>query len=121
MAYLLVASLAVGQAAPMGTALTYQGLLDFNGNPVTDTRDFGFVLWDRVGPGPVDVGSDRVDGVEVAAGLFTVKVDFGTGAFNGDARRLELYVCCATGFCPLWEDLVILSEWQQVTWKKCSF
>ena len=92
-------------AAPMGTVLTYQGHLDQAGvssggigqqsassEPVTGIRDFRFSLWDAVTNGNLVSTTQTVSAVSVSNGLFTVALDFGAGAFNGDARWLEIGV-----------------------------
>ena len=76
---------------PAGTAFTYQGQLKSSGVPVNDTCEFEFSLWDAETDGSL-IGSNGVTGVEVVDGLFTVKIDFGAGAFDGDARWLEIAV-----------------------------
>lgn len=80
---------------PVGTAFTYQGRLIKDGNPVDGTCDFGFTLWDSLGFEPIAFQSKP--GVIVTDGLFTVELDFGAGAFQGDARWLEITVRCPAG------------------------
>ena len=90
-------------AAPMGTALTYQGQLQQtspgggigqqpSSGPVTGVYDFQFSLWDAVTNGDLVGTTQTVSTVSVSNGLFTVTLDFGTNAFNGDARWLEIGV-----------------------------
>lgn len=84
-------------AAPLGSAFTYQGKLAQNGMDVTDNCDFEFGLWDSAGGGTeVGVAID-IPGVSVISGVFTVELDYGAVAFNGDARWLEIAVACPTG------------------------
>ena len=88
--------------APMGTALTYQGQLQQSGSgnitgqpqsgPVTGICDFRFSLWDAVTNGNLVGATQTVSAVSVSNGLFTVTLDFGAGAFNGDARWLDIGV-----------------------------
>lgn len=83
------------QAAPLGTAFTYQGQLQKNGSPYNGTCSFQFSLWDAVSGG-AQVGSTLTQtGVTVSNGLFTVTLDFGTGVFTGDARWLQIAVQCS--------------------------
>lgn len=77
---------------PVGTAFTYQGRLLDGGNPVNDTCDFAFTLWDSLSMEPI--GTQSKTGVTVTDGLFTVELDFGGGAFQGDARWLKIEVQC---------------------------
>lgn len=80
---------------PLGTAFTYQGQLKQGGNPVNDTCDFQFSLWDAVSGG-TQVGTTQTKTVSVSNGLFTVAdPDFGAGAFQGDARWLGIAVKCS--------------------------
>jgi len=82
----------VAYAAPLGTAFTYQGQLKLDGQPLNGSADFSFSLWDAA------VGGNRLGPplvyreVDVVNGLFAVEVDFGAGAFNGDARWVEVEV-----------------------------
>lgn len=107
---LAMASLAVGSIAvlaggqggaagvtPAGTVFTYQGQLDQGGVPVNSTCDFEFSLWDAA-VGPTQIGSTlSVINVTVTDGRFTVQLDFGAAAFNGNARWLEIAVRCPAG------------------------
>ncbi len=78
--------------APVGTAFTYQGQLSDGGNPADGTYDFEFKLHDHP-TSEGQVGSTiYVDDRDVADGLFTVQLDFGSGVFTGDARYLEIGV-----------------------------
>jgi len=86
------------QDALPGTAFTYQGQLKSGGNPVNGNCDFQFSLWDA-SAGGTQIGSTQTKtGVSVTNGLFTIPdLDFGSGAFQGDARWLEIAVRCPAG------------------------
>ncbi|WP_322820263.1 hypothetical protein [Chloroflexus sp.] len=83
------------QAAPLGTAFTYQGQLQKNDSPFTGTCNFQFSLWDAVSGGSQIESTLTQTGVTVSNGLFTVTLDFGTGVFTGDARWLQIAVQCS--------------------------
>jgi len=92
-------SAAASGATPLGTAFTYQGQLKQAGVPLDGTADFEFSLWDDPGSGAPPVGGVQVglpegaSNVSVVGGQFTVDLDFGPDAFNGqDARWLEIAV-----------------------------
>ena len=91
-------------ASSLGSAFTYQGQLkDGSGNPVSEICNFKFSLWDGL-TSVNQIGSNvNAPGVVVSQGLFTVKLDFGAGAFNGNARWLESAVQCGSdsGFTTL--------------------
>ncbi len=79
-------------AAAVGTAFTYQGKLEKAGAAATGAHDFQFSLFDAATAG-TQVGSTlTVTGVAVANGVFTVTLDFGAGAFAGQARWLQIAV-----------------------------
>jgi len=83
-------------ATPLGTAFTYQGRLDRTGSPYTGSCDFLFSLFDAETEG-IEIGETNVvNDLVVSNGLFTTTLDFGTGAFNGEARWLELSVLCTS-------------------------
>ena len=77
---------------PQGTAFTYQGVLKEGGEPANGTHFLRFQLWDAPAGG-TQVGAD-VDQPSLALtdGLFTTELDFGTVAFDGSARWLEVQV-----------------------------
>jgi trimeric autotransporter adhesin len=81
-------------AAPLGAAFTYQGQLQQSGQPVGGLWDFRFSLWDASNnpPGRLVGETQTVAAVTVASGLFAVGLDFGAGAFPGEARWLEIAV-----------------------------
>ena len=82
----------VHQVSAQGTAFTYQGRLNDNGNPASGTYDLQFTLRDALTAGNV-IGSSLTNStVAVSNGLFTVTVDFGGGVFSGAARWLEIGV-----------------------------
>ncbi len=84
--------------AALGTAFTYQGRLQQDGNPVNGNCDFQFSLWDAASGG-AQVGTTQTrTGVAVSDGYFTIPdLDFGAGAFQGDARWLAVAVRCPAG------------------------
>jgi len=83
--------------ALLGTAFTYQGQLKEDGSPVNDTCDFQFSLWDAASGGAQIGTTQTATGVTVSNGLCTVQLDFGSMAFTGDARWLEVGVRCPAG------------------------
>jgi len=99
------------QATALGTAFTYQGQLKKAGSPISDTCDFQFSLWDA-STGGTQIGSTQTKtGVSVSNGYFTIpNLDFGAGAFQGDARWLQIGVKCAGD-----SDYVPLSPRQALT------
>jgi len=83
---------AIGQAAPAGTAFSYQGQLKDAGVPADGRYDFEFTLYDSATLGSVVAGPVSVPDWPVSGGLFTLPVDFGDGAFNGEARWVRIGV-----------------------------
>jgi hypothetical protein len=83
-----------GVAAP-SAAFTYQGQLLQAGVPIDGTADMKFRLYD-VAAGGAALGEQVIDDVPVAEGLFTVVLngaaEFGSNAFDGGARWLEVEV-----------------------------
>lgn len=99
-AWIILTSLAISQslpAAPLGSAFTYQGKVEQGGLPVTGLCDFNFSLWDASAGGAEVATAIAVAGVLVTDGIFTVELDYGHGAFAGDARWLEIAVACPPG------------------------
>lgn len=84
---LLVAALARAQE----NAFTYQGRLDHSGVPANGEFDFTFVLCAEAN-GDNPIGTNSLAKVWVTNGLFTVGLDFGPAAFDGNPRWLEIRV-----------------------------
>lgn len=82
-------------SAPAGTAFTYQGRLDKSGSPVTDTCNFQFSLYDAASGGAQVGATVTKNNVGVDNGLFAVDLDFGSSAFDGNARYLQIAVQCS--------------------------
>lgn len=87
-----------GSALGQGTnAFTYQGVLKDGGTAANGLYDLRFKLYGS------PVGADQIgstvclDNVPVVDGLFTVAPNFGSGAFDGAARYLEIEVRQETG------------------------
>jgi hypothetical protein len=78
-------------AFAQGTAFTYQGRLNDNGNPANGTN-YGmvFYLYDASTNGTV-LGNESIVSVTMSNGLFNVPLDFGN-VFNGNSRWLEIQV-----------------------------
>jgi hypothetical protein len=110
----LTAGLVVAQdlepQASLGTRFTYQGrLTDAGGEPVNDTCDLEFSLWDAESGGSRVAGPVEVPGVAVSDGLFTARPDLGA-VFDGTALWLEVGVKCSGD-----ADYVTLAERQELT------
>jgi trimeric autotransporter adhesin len=81
-----------------GTAFTYQGELKQSGTGVSAACDFQFSLFDAASAGTQIGATQTKSNVAVSNGLFTVSsLDFGAGAFNGEARWLQIGVRCPAG------------------------
>lgn len=81
-------------ASALGTDFTYQGQLKDAGNLANGIYDFQFKLYDADLNGNL-VGSPNtvtINDQQVTNGLFTVTLNFGDSAFNGEARWLEVGV-----------------------------
>lgn len=93
---LLVVALPLAAAAQT-TAFTYQGDLSSGGAPADGSYDLRFGLF-AAAAGGAQIGSDQtVSAAPVAAGVFTVQLDFGVAAFPGANRFLEIEVRPAGG------------------------
>ncbi|GAB4278241.1 MAG: hypothetical protein Kow0080_29720 [Candidatus Promineifilaceae bacterium] len=80
--------------ATAGTAFTYQGQLNKSGSAVTDTCAFQFSLYDAASGGSQVGSTVTKSSVSVTDGLFTTELDFGSSAFDGNARYLQIAVKC---------------------------
>jgi len=98
-ALLLVAlGLATGvSAAPVGTGFTYQGRLMDEGLPADGSYDLQFKLFDAAAAGTQLGSTVSLAGIAAQDGRFTVELDFGTAAFGGGARWLEISLRPAGG------------------------
>ena len=104
---LLLAGLA--QAVPVGTLITYQGQMTSNGVPADGSYDLSFSLHNAaIGGG--QIGNVLTNSaVAISNGSFTVGLDFGAEAFDGQARWLEIAVRSNPN------DFSVLSPRQPVT------
>ncbi len=84
----------INAAVAIGSSFTYQGRLVDGGSAPTGAYDIRFVLFDAAVGGSQVPNSPILtrDDVAVAAGLFSVELDFGDGVFDGEARWIELAV-----------------------------
>jgi hypothetical protein len=103
----------VSQAAPMGTAFTYQGRLMDKNKPADGLYDFQFRLYDSNDPctgtqlaSPIDIND-----LDVIDGHFIVELDFGSGIFDGNAVWLETRVVRS----PMGSDPAALSPLLELT------
>jgi hypothetical protein len=89
-------------SAPVGTGFTYQGKLEDESGPVSASCDMEFRLYSHA-TNPSQVGSTIAATVPISNGLFTVELDFGTSAFDGEGRWLGIQVSCPgdSGFTDL--------------------
>jgi len=86
-----ITGLAVGPNEPMSSAFTYQGYLRDGSSPAEGNYDFLFDLYDAEEDGTL-LGSLPQEDMAVVDGYFTVALNYGAGAFNGEAHWLEISV-----------------------------
>src|SRR3989442_6969414 len=91
--FMMLALLAgINRAAAQGTtAFTYQGQLRDGGTNANGTYTMIFKLYDAATVGN-QIGTAITNSPALANGLFTVNLDFGAGAFNGNGRWLDITV-----------------------------
>jgi hypothetical protein len=82
----------ITQAAPLGTAFTYQGQLRDSVNPADGTYDLRFTIYAAASGGMAVAGPITNSLVGVTNGLFALTLDFGPGVFVGEACWLEIGV-----------------------------
>ena len=90
----LSATLNARPLSPAGSGFTYQGHLTNSGSPANGQYDLVFTLYDAPTAGN-QVGTPSIitdTNQTVTDGLFTVSLDFGSSAFDGNARYLEMAV-----------------------------
>ena len=78
--------------APLGTDFTYQGQLKQFGAPASGPFDFEFKLFDDPSLGSQVGPTVSEDDLGVLDGLFTARLDFGSGVFSGFSLWLEVGV-----------------------------
>src|SRR5688572_30130431 len=95
-ALLMLASILIsaGLARAQGSVFTYQGKLSDGGTAANGTYDLEFKLYDALTDGALQGSPNTVTktGVSVTNGIFTVQLDFGTTAFPGEDRFLDIGV-----------------------------
>ena len=90
--FFVVGLLTVEALHAQGTAFAYQGRLNNGRSPANGSYDLTFTLYATNSDGGVFIGPLTNTAVGVANGLFTVTLDFGSGAFDGNPRWLEIGV-----------------------------
>ncbi len=88
----------LGAADPLSNAFTYQGRLTAGTSAYTGNAEFQPTLWNAASGGSqVAANSPATVAVVVTNGLFVLPLDFGAGAFPGEARWLQLGVRTTLG------------------------
>jgi hypothetical protein len=108
---LLAGPAGLRSASAQGTAFTYQGRLTFGGSSANGSLDLTFRLFDDAVTGNQIGGTLTNLNLSVTNGLVTVVLDFGTSAFPGADRWLEIGV--RTNGSPA--DFTTLSPRQKLT------
>ncbi len=77
---------------PISTAFTYQGSLRSGSSPASGPHDFQFIIYNAASGGSQVGATLTRDDISISGGIFTVELDFGATAFDGQARWLEVGV-----------------------------
>ena len=92
LALLFLLILQASAAHAQASSFTYQGQLRLTGEPFTGMADLEFRLYDQLIDGNPIGNTQSLNGVPVENGLFQVELDYGTEAFDGSERFLEISV-----------------------------
>ncbi|HSN78664.1 MAG TPA: hypothetical protein VL334_26640 [Anaerolineae bacterium] len=84
-------------AVDIGPSFTYQGFLEQGGVAVTGSCDFEFRLYGVATAGTQIGTTQAISGQAIDQGRFTVALNFGAGAIDGQARWLQIAVRCPSG------------------------
>jgi len=113
---ILSAFVLTSATAAQTTDLTYQGRLKNGGQPASGLHDFRFRLFDAAAGGTQLGGTECLNNVSVADGLFTARIDFGQQFASPDERFLEIQVREDTGLgCGNAAGFVTLNPRQLLT------
>lgn len=91
LAFLSILAYPVAAQTALGTAFTYQGRLNTGGSAASGVYSFQFRLFNSA-DGAGQIGAMQSMDAEVTGGLFSVPLDFGSEAFAGQKRWLEIAV-----------------------------
>jgi hypothetical protein len=80
------------KAAPLGTAFSYQGRLTDGATLANGIYDLRFALCDSASGGATVGTAITNAAMTISNGIFTAILDFGTNAFDGSARWIEIAV-----------------------------
>jgi len=80
----------VAGAQAQTSSFTYQGRLTDGSTAANGNYDLQFKLFDSLSGGTQISSTQTLNTVSVSNGVFTVALDFGTNAFNGSNRFLEI-------------------------------
>lgn len=94
---ILICALCASMSLAQTSALTYQGQLNVSGSPANGTYDLQFKLFDALAGGTQISITNTATNIVVTNGLFNTTLDFGSSAFPGAARWLEISVRPAGG------------------------
>jgi hypothetical protein len=98
----------VNRVAAQGTtAFTYQGQLRDGGTNANGAYTMIFKLYDAVTNGN-QIGTTITNKPTLFNGLFSVNLDFGAGAFNGNTRWLDITITNGPTFETLWPRVQVL-------------
>jgi hypothetical protein len=94
--FLILLCLALGgaglRAAPLGPAISYQGLLHDNGAPANGAYEMQFRLFDALTGGAQRGATHSANNVPVTNGLFSLTLPYGASEFDGTALFLQVSV-----------------------------
>lgn len=103
-------------AQPVSTSFTFQGVVTDGGTPANATYDMQFRLYDASSGGSQVGPTLCSDNLAVAGGTFAVQLDFGSAAFTGSKRFIEMSIRPDAGLdCTASTGFTSLAPRQEVT------